>query len=219
MLARTLRFGCPSCGRQLQAEGADAGRRAFCPFCQAEVMIPLLRLADEDREAAFRVLQGTFGEPTVAGSAERRTYVRFACEGVHAQLDLRLAPSGFGPRPATFSLMACRVVNLSRGGIALACDSTTQAVAVGGRVRVRLVSPYGPDLTVEGVVVWMRQGSEVPAGEASVGGALPSQARRETLLGVEFADEAGTVGQELSRLERMLVDRVAGSERGQKKQA
>jgi hypothetical protein len=194
MTTDELAFACPSCGECLKAEARDAGRRAFCPFCQAEVLIPFLQLGEEHREVALKALQDKVGRMDPGKGAERRLYVRFATEGVRIQL-------GDGT--------TCRAANLSRGGMALAFESEVGLPELGASVPLTILTPHGADLYVKGIPVWRREGGPHPAGGSSVGGAERTRERSELLVGFEFVEPEPDVSEALLRLERMVVDGAA----------
>lgn len=198
-----LVFACPSCGENLKAEAEDAGRRAFCPFCQAEVLVPLLQLGEEHRRAALMALEDTVARMKDSKTAaERRRFVRFATEGVRVQLE---------------NGTVCRAENLSRGGLALVLEPGSLPPEIGSSLPVTILTPHGRDLSVKGTAVWRREGGTTPSGGSSVGGSEPAQQRHELLVGIEFLEPGTDVSEALLRLERMVVNGAAGGRQAREK--
>ena len=169
-----ISFLCPACGKVVEAQATEAGKKCFCPHCSAEMLVPFIRLNGEDRQKALELLaahsKNVNGTETAA-PADRRDSTRWGTEGIWVHID------GKGPY---------RVVNLSSGGIAieLPVEETAQ---LGKLLTIEIDDPFqGGKVSVKAEVVWLTLLSAFD-GSTPVGNGLVAD-RRFVRMGVAFRD-------------------------------
>ncbi|HHN46325.1 MAG TPA: PilZ domain-containing protein [Planctomycetes bacterium] len=196
-------FLCPACGREVKADASEAGKRCFCPHCSAEMLVPFIRLAGDDRQKALDMLsaRGSNGQaPRVStgwlavSASDRRDSERRGAEGIWARIE---GCGQEGAAPCT-----CRIVNISSRGLAVELP-VEDTVRLGKLLKLEIADPFhGRRMNVAAEVVWLSLLSafdgSTPVGNGEV------EDRRYVRMGLAIREVAAADREALDALRRAI---------------